>query len=148
MGTSVRWRFWEGFLKLADGKTPLNARMLPSDRNNLDARAGVGGLSFCYGITKSRIRVELYINRRKGAVNKEILDDLQANKDEIERAFGGTLSWQPLEKRKACRIAYDSENGGYGVDEAKWPRIQGEMIEAMVRLEKALTPFIRVWSRN
>lgn len=139
---TVRWRFWEGFLKLAEGKTPLKAEMSPSERNNINASAGVSGLNFCYGITKRRCRVELYINRNK-TVNKRIFDDLQAHRPEIESTFGEKLLWQRFDKKVVCRIAYDSENGGYGVDEAEWPRIQSEMIDAMVRFEKTLSPFIQ-----
>jgi hypothetical protein len=54
--------------------------------------------------------------------------------------FGGKLSWERLEGKQGCRIAYIT-TGGYKSDESKWPAIQDAMIDAMIRLEKALAPY-------
>lgn len=55
---------------------------------------------------------------------------------------GESLSWQRLDKRRACRIAYEMKSGGYKDDETNWQTTQILMIDAMVRLENALLPFI------
>ena len=52
------------------------------------------------------------------------------------------LSWERLDGKRACRIAYTTTAGGWKSDESKWPDIQDAMIDAMVRLEKALGPFL------
>ena len=59
-----------------------------------------------------------------------------------KRAFGGPLSWQRLDDKQGCRIAYTTTAGGYRSDESKWPAIQDAMIDAMARLEQALTPHL------
>jgi hypothetical protein len=60
----------------------------------------------------------------------------------LEEAFGGQLSWQRPDDKRACRIAHISTRGGWGTDEERWPAIQDGMIDAMIRLEKALRPEI------
>src|SRR5262249_60012570 len=89
-------------------------------------------------------RVELYIDRGAGkaAENKELFERINQHKEEIERAFGGPLSWQRLDNKQGCRIAYPIKVGGYRSDESRWPAIQDAMIDAMIRLEKALTPHL------
>ena len=52
------------------------------------------------------------------------------------------LSWRRLDDKQACRIAYTVTGGGWKSDESKWPAIQDAMIDAMIRLEKALTPHL------
>ena len=59
---------------------------------------------------------------------------------EIERAFGTELSWQRLDDKRSCRIAFTTTIGGWKSDEQKFPEIQDAMIDAMIRLEKALKP--------
>ena len=49
---------------------------------------------------------------------------------------------QRLDDKQGCRVAYTVTSGGYRSDEAKWPEIQDAMIDAMVRLEKALNPHL------
>jgi hypothetical protein len=85
----------------------------------------------------------LYIDRGRGAddENLHIFDALHAAKMEIEDAYGGPLEWLRLENRRACRIVHRINLGGY-LDEERWPEIQEEMIDAMVRLESALRPHI------
>ena len=52
------------------------------------------------------------------------------------------MSWQRLDGKRACRIAYTTTIGGYRSDESKWPEIQDAMIDAMIRLENALIPHL------
>lgn len=64
-------------------------------------------------------------------------DALVARKDEIEATFGGPLDWQDLPDRHGCRICTDLP-GGWKSPEAEWPEMQDRMIDALIRLEKAL----------
>jgi hypothetical protein len=47
----------------------------------------------------------------------------------------------PKEDVKACHIVHLIEPGGWK-DEDLWPRVQEEMVDAMVALERALAPEI------
>jgi hypothetical protein len=61
----------------------------------------------------------------------------------VEQAFGDRLEWQQLEGKRACRIRKQFNLGGYRDDEEKWPKIHEAMVDAMIRLEKALKPHIK-----
>jgi hypothetical protein len=52
------------------------------------------------------------------------------------------LSWERLEGRRACRIRF-TVSGGYRSPEEEWPSIQEKLVQAMVRLEGALRPYLK-----
>lgn len=139
----VRRRFWEQLLDRARKRTLLHANISPSGESWVGASGGRSGLAFNYVILKPSARVELYIDRGDGREieNMTIFDSMFHQKTEVEAAFGGALDWQPLEGRRACRIAKSIELGGL-VNEDRWPEIQDAMIDAMIKLEKALSPHI------
>ncbi|MHC1630098.1 MAG: DUF4268 domain-containing protein, partial [Methanoculleaceae archaeon] len=89
-------------------------------------------------------QVELYIDHDTdtGEGNVMIFDQLKGNKEQIEEAFGGTLDWEELEKRRACRISKTIRIGGWE-DEDAWPEIHEAMIDAMIRLDRSLRPELR-----
>lgn len=62
----------------------------------------VYGVSFAQG---GRLRAELYINTPDGDRNKAAFEKLLAQRSTIESDFGEPLEWEPLEGKKACRIA-------------------------------------------
>ena len=88
--------------------------------------------------------MEFYIDRGKESdeENKQIFDIIYEQKEVIEREFGGALYWQRLDGKRACRISKTVESGGWK-DEDKWPEIHDEMTDNMIRLEKALRPYIK-----
>ncbi len=134
----VRLKFWEGLVAIARKKQTRHANIKPGAYHWLGAGSGIRGLGFNYTIVQEYGVAELYIDRGDAAENKSIFDQLHARKDEIERAFGGTLSWERLDTKRACRIKHVIERGGYRSPEADWPAIQSEMVDTMIRLEAAL----------
>lgn len=140
----LRRQFWTALLERAKEKTRLHAAISPSQYHWIGAGAGKRGLSFNYVVRQHEGDVELYIDRGKDAdeENKDIFDTLIASKSNIESAFGEPLEWERLEGKRACRIKKRMEIGGYRDDEAEWPVIQDTLVDAMVRLEKALKPCI------
>jgi hypothetical protein len=140
----VRKRFWGGLLGRPGVKDTRHANLTAGESSWISAGSGVRGLPFVYVIHQEEGRVELYIDRGadQAAANKDIFDRLHAQKSEIESSFGGELSWQRLDDKRACRLAYTVPVGGYKSNESKWPQIQDAMIDAMARLEKALRPHL------
>ena len=140
----LRKKFWEGLLSRPKMKTTRHAGLAPVIYGWLSAGSGVPGLSLCYVTGQDKGRVELWIARGAGraAENKHVFDALAEHKDEIERAFGAALVWERLDDKQGCRVAYLTGAGGYKSDESEWPAIQDAMIDAMVRLEKALAPHL------
>ena len=58
-------------------------------------------------------------------------------RDEIEKAFGGTLDWQELPDRIGFRICKDL-GGGWKTPELEWPDLQDRLLAEMIKLEAAL----------
>lgn len=140
----IRRRFWEELLARARKKTKLFTSISPSKANWIGTGAGMFGLAFNFVIRQHDAHVELYIDRGKGSgkENESIFNQLTYYQKEIEVDFGDSLSFERLEGRRASRIAKRIELGGYR-DEERWPEIQEAMIDAIIRLEKALKPRIR-----
>jgi Domain of unknown function (DUF4268) len=134
----VRLRFWEGLVAIARKSKTRHANIKPGAYHWLGASSGIRGLGFNYVIVQEYGIAELYIDRGEAEENKRIFDQLYARKEEIEKAFGGPLSWERLDTKRACRIKHIIERGGYRSPEAKWPEIQSEMVETMTKLEAAL----------
>jgi hypothetical protein len=86
--------------------------------------------------------VELVINRPVADESLQILKALESKKKDIETAFGGGLEWDAKEDRRACFVRKPLAVGGYRDDQSRWPVIQDAMIDAMVRLEKAVKPHL------
>lgn len=138
-----RKRFWTLLLARAKSKTRLHANISPNIYGWIGTGAGISGVGFNYGIGQHDAKIELYIDKDKvdGRENKELFDKLFRNKEEIERAFGDNLSWERLDNRRASRIAKHYGNLGYK-DEEQWEALSDAMIDAMIKLEKAISPYI------
>ena len=129
--------FWTQLLARAKEQTSLHARCSPPADSWLKATAGKRDLAYRYVIRMDDAQVELRIRLSSFAESKRIFDSLYANKDTIERAFGDRLEWLRIEDVRNSRIRYVIPGGGLR-DRDHWPEIQDRMIDAMVRLERAL----------
>jgi hypothetical protein len=134
----IRLKFWEGLVAIARQKQTRHANIKPGSYHWLGASSGIRGLGLNYVIVQEYGIAELYIDRREAAENKRIFDFLHARKNDIEAAFNGTLAWERLDTKRACRIKHVIKRGGYRSPESEWPAIQLEMVEMMTRLETAL----------
>jgi hypothetical protein len=126
--------FWKNLIAIAEEKTDLHVNLSPSRFDYLNVRKW-RATTLSYVINQHSSRVALYTYRA------ELYDELHRHKQEIVAAFGEDLIWTPRETGKQSRIAYDMKVGGYK-DESDWQTIQSNMIDAMIRLDKALSPFI------
>jgi len=138
----LRYQFWTHLLALAQKKTDLHAKIKPSKYDWLGRR--LHGLWFNYSVGQHLGRAELWIDKGKDAEaeNKEIFDKLIAAREDIEQTFGGSLEWERLDGKRACRIRKQINLGGY-LDEQAWPKVHEAMVDAMIRLHKALSPHIQ-----
>lgn len=139
----LRQKFWIQLLAKAKELTPLHANISPSKGHWVAAGSGVRGVGYSYVATMREARVELYIDRGKAGEEENLLvfEKLKENQEAIESIFGEPLSWQRLENRRACRIAKALDCGGL-LDDESWSAIQETMIDAMMRLEKAIKPHL------
>mgnify|MGYP000104830256 CR=1 FL=1 len=136
----VRLHFWEGLISICRSRQTRHANIKPGSYHWLGASSGTRGLNLNYAIIQEYGITELYIDRGEAAENKRIFDELLMQKKDIENKFGGPLSWERLDTKRACRIKHVIESGGYRSPELEWPAIQAEMVDTMTKLENALRP--------
>ncbi len=134
------YRFWEDLLDLANKKTDLHSRISPSEASYIAATSA--GLTFCYAFGHNGARVELLINTGDKENNKNIFDQLASSKNKIEQSFGSSLYWQRLDNKDASRISAEVSSTSVR-DEEKWPQLQENMVETMIKLEQAIRPHIK-----
>ncbi len=96
--------------------------------------AGFGG--------QGRVRVEIYIDSGDADQNFDIFESLSEKGDEIEAALGYPLDWQPLEGRRACRIAL-SRPGSIYDDEETLHEIRDWMVENLLAFKEVFDPKLR-----
>ncbi len=134
-------QFWSSLLEKANQRTTLHRNVEPGNGNWLSAPSGIRGVLINYIARAGDARVELYINVNDYALNRLIFDQLFAHKSEIESAFGHKLVWDKHKDRQTCKIEYPLSVGGYR-DRDRWDTTQQAMIDAMIRFEQALRPFL------
>ena len=134
--------FWETLLE--KDKTDLHADFSANISPWIAKKSSVKGLSFKYWINLRSAQVQLYIDRGKDSKdeNKKIFDEFYSKYSEIQRDFGGTLDWERLDDSRACRIGKRFVYAGLS-DADKRDELQNDMIDAMIRLEKALKEHIK-----
>ncbi|MFQ6061055.1 MAG: DUF4268 domain-containing protein [Thermoplasmata archaeon] len=132
-----RLEFWRKLLERSRERTRLFENISPGKDHWIGTGAGTYGLAYNYVITKNRGRVELYIDKGDKDTNKAMFDELKSKKEQIESEFGGPLDWQRLDDRRASRICKDFHYAGLA-DESKWGKLQDDMIDAMIKLEKSM----------
>lgn len=146
----IRKRWWTQLIQRSTKVTKLHAHITPGEYSWIGTSSGVRGLNFNYVVGQDECGAELYIDRGKDneKENKAIFDQIVSHKEEVEKAFGGPLSWERLDGKRACRIKYLQSGGGYRSKEEDWPVIQDGIINAMDRLEKALRPQLKALKLN
>ncbi|MEN8446146.1 MAG: DUF4268 domain-containing protein, partial [Cyanobacteria bacterium J06555_13] len=141
---TLRYKFWTELLERAKERTNLHSNITPGQYSWIGVSSGKRGLNYNYTVRQNEAVTELYIDRGKETEqeNQTIFDQLLAHKDAIESSFGSSLHWGELEGKRACRIKKVIQSGGYRSEEETWPAIHEAMIDHMIRLEAALSPYI------
>lgn len=137
----VRREFWAQLLDRANAKTPLHSGRSPGQDTWLNAGSGKSGIEYQYHIRTDNAQVGLRLRLPTTEETKQLFDALLARKDTIEQAFGGQLEWMRQDDTRMSMIRIFLAGGGWQ-DRDRWPEIQDRMVDAMVRLEKALRPHI------
>jgi hypothetical protein len=134
----LREKFWAGLLEIVRERDARHAGRKVGSRHYIMAPSGVRGLAWSYVIRPDFGSVELYIDRGDARQNKVIFDRLIAQRERCEAEFGAPLTWERLDHRRASRIKYQIDRGGYRSPESDWPVIQAELVSRMILLEEVL----------
>jgi Domain of unknown function (DUF4268) len=133
--------FWSDFLPHLHERYPGWSRSQRPSATWIELPAGRSGIYYAADFPKERVRVELYVDPlqpglREGAAYRK----LEEHKQEIEAAFGGPLSWEPLEGKRASRIATYRDGAIEGREQ--WPEYQQWLLQNLGRLRQAIQSFV------
>ena len=134
----LRLEFWSKLLPKIKGKATIFQNSSPSKDHWLSSGGtGISGLSYNFLITKTYVGVELAISKSDTQANKQVFDELKKFETEITNDFGDTLSWERLDNKKMCRVAY-SLQGVNLFEKAEWDKMMDFLIDSMLKLEKSM----------
>ena len=139
---SLQREFWTQLLTRSKNKTRLFENRSPGNEKHIGIGVGRSGLSYLYVVVSDRARVELYISREDVNWNKSVFDFLFDNRDEIEGRLGEKVEWDRLDDKQGSYIRYWVSGLGLK-DKEKWPEIQDQLIDAMIKFEEAFRPYIK-----
>jgi hypothetical protein len=137
-------RFWKQLIERTQGKTALFAGRTGSKDQWIGVNIGRSGFNLNVVTRRDDSRVECYIDLGKNSDEKNlaVFRMLERRKGDIESAFGEPLDWQELQESRACRICKEV-TGGWGTPESQWPELHDRLVDAAIRLERALRPPIQ-----
>jgi len=134
----LRLEFWSKLLPMIKGKTTIFQNSSPSKDHWLSSGGtGISGISCTFLITKTYVGIELAISKSDTIANKHVFDELKKFETEITIDFGNTLSWERLDNKKMCRVAFALHGVNFNERE-DWDKMMTFLIDNMLKLEKAM----------
>ena len=102
--------FWAAFLQEFHERHPgWRQKTATESENHVDFHAGLSGLhysaNFCQRGNQPWFRIELYVDAKDKETATAHFKALTQGREAIEARFGAPLEWDPLEHRRASRIA-------------------------------------------
>jgi hypothetical protein len=99
-------------------------------------------MMWTFVIMTKMARTEFFLCHSDLEINKARFEELLTHKDEIEQKFGEPINWDFNDSRKQQYIRSTCPIGGLD-NEEKWPEIQKDLVDRLLRFEKALGPYIK-----
>ncbi len=100
-------------------------------------------------ISGDRFRVELYIDTGRAEANLAHFQQLQADKDEIEKSAGHELEWAEVEGKRVCRVhSYYDEAVAILTGEDELRTLEEWAIDEMKTFRDAFRPAIQQLQAN
>jgi Domain of unknown function (DUF4268) len=137
--TALYVEFWSRFLERLRTEHPDWTRATkPQAQNWMSMPAPIKGgsyfaVSFAAG---GRLRTELYIDSRDAEESMRIYEQLSVQRAVLESAYGGPLEFEPLEGRRACRIAV--YRSGAVSERERWEEFIDWFFASGISLRRAL----------
>ncbi len=139
----LRLAFWTVLLEIANEKTDLFRTISPT-KDTWIGKNYKKGFQYSFWVTKDSVRAELRIDFGKDSEEENLFffNKLKENEEEIQRVYGKPLEWNEAEGYRVCIVREVFNNGGYRNDQSEWRAISAEVVDAMIRLERATKPFV------
>jgi curved DNA-binding protein CbpA len=139
----LRYSFFEQLLTVCNQKTSLFKKVSPVGYQNwIWTGAGISETAWTVESWKKFSRISYGLFSSSMEINKTRFEALYAHKKEIEESFGEPLEWHYKESNKQRAIRSNCYIGGIN-DKEKWAEIQNDLIERLIKLERALKPYIK-----
>jgi hypothetical protein len=138
-----RREFFTALQEHAAGITKLHATRTPPDGPYFDSASGVRGIIYNYGVRKDEVTTGIWIDAGIGSEQwcEDAFIELHNHKNEIEEAFGGPLVWHSKPGNRSRRVYFETDAGGWS-DPDSWDKVIPLAVDAMVRFEAALSPYL------
>ena len=134
----LRLDFWEAVLeRLRDDGITLYQNISPTTDHWLSAGSGMRSCPYQMIFSKNEARVEISLQRSDTLENKWLFDQLDSQKDAIEKEFGAELNWRRMDDKKASRIVYAKPFDGFNRE--VWPEMIDWLAEHINKLETAFS---------
>ncbi|WP_054252882.1 DUF4268 domain-containing protein [Neofamilia massiliensis] len=133
-----RLNFWTEFNQyLVNNGKPFNIRKATTDHwYNIAVGTSEAHISITLVNKNRSIGVKLYIND-----NKDLFDELYADKDEIEAKIGLTLEWQKLDDKKASRIISYIKGLNFNKKD-NYPQLMGETVNRALKFRNVFSKYL------
>ncbi len=118
----------------------------PSTDHWLGCATGAPGCRYVLIFSNKLARVELYFERSVADENKWLFDQLEREREGLEKQFGNKLLWQRLDDRKASRISYSHPFDGF--NEESWPEMIKWLCQHIVRLDETFSERLGTLSKH
>ena len=147
-GVQLHYRdFWSEFIpEFHEAQPGWSRARTPPKVSWMQFPAGRTGVqysvAFCHPDNRYQFRIEFYIDTGDTEGTPQVFDALMERRNEIEKNFGESLEWEPLDGRQACRIASYYRDDVRVREREKWPDLRKWAIERMGAFRKALHPHL------
>jgi hypothetical protein len=129
--------YWEKFLdKLHQEMPNWSKARKPQTSNWMDLQYPIKGVRFSVSFAQQqRLRAELYLDTGDAEETHALFEHLKAQQGEVEADFGGSLEWNDLPGKRACRICVYGQ--GDVASEAQHDAYVDWMLDNVKRLRHA-----------
>jgi len=130
---TIRKEYWTQLIDQLSINNAFMKNISPSTDAWIGASLGVSGINLNLVATKQYVRAEIYINKGEITKNKAAFDILYADKDEIEKSFGGRLEWERMDDRVTSRIKCQLDDVNI-FEEGFWPKMNAFLEDIAPRM--------------
>jgi hypothetical protein len=133
------WDFWEKFRSIVLAQYPGWTRSTGSTTSSwFGMSAGVPEVNWLAYFVGRRVSVQIEFVDSDPAVNLARLDALHERREEIETAFGDSLSWETREGQKGTRLAYYGEPADV-LERDRWDEWLIWYVDTLAKLRAAIS---------